>query len=533
MQKYKEYYDLDKFLEVFSQKAKLLEKGPYYSTLKNIEDIISKYRLDKLENMELSLSKLNKIIAEVYGKIIENLNQIILEQREGIYYLLKNYLNASPEINWQEVISKLQRKIPTPQEPKYPSLPPQPEFSWWYGKLFPNKKRKKLEEWNRQCQKIKKEIENLRNEYRQKLALWEKKQKEIANKILNLKNNFQKDNPSAIETYFQWVIEKSPYPWKFQKKFDLFFNQENKTLLVEFVLPKPEDIPQIKEIKYIKTRRKVQIIYFKEKELTKLYERLIYQIALKTIYELFAADTKKHLDSIVFNGKVDTLDRRTGRPIKPCIISVHTKREVFFEINIKSIDPKECFRYLKGIGSSKLHLFTPIPPIMQITKQDDRFTEGYSVIDNINEGYNVAAMDWLDFENLIRELFEKEFCTINGEVKITRASRDRGVDAIVFDPDPIRGGKIVLQAKRYTNNVDVSAVRDLYGTVVNEGATKGILITTSDFGPDAYEFAKDKPITLINGAGLLYLLEKHGYKAYINLEEAKKQIKKEAKKVES
>lgn len=36
---------------------------------------------------------------------------------------------------------------------------------------------------------------------------------------------------------------------------------------------------------------------------------------------------------------------------------------------------------------------------------------------------------------------------------ITQASRDGGVDAIAFDPDPIRGSKIVIQAKRYTNTV--------------------------------------------------------------------------------
>ena len=35
-------------------------------------------------------------------------------------------------------------------------------------------------------------------------------------------------------------------------------------------------------------------------------------------------------------------------------------------------------------------------------------------------------------------------------------------------------GKTVIQAKRYVNTVDVSAVRDLYGTVHNEGASRGI-----------------------------------------------------------
>ena len=143
------------------------------------------------------------------------------------------------------------------------------------------------------------------------------------------------------------------------------------------------------------------------------------------------------------------------------------------------------------------------------------------VASGLDDSVNLAAIDWQDFENLIREIFEKEFSSSGGEVKITQASRDGGVDAIAFDPDPIRGGKIVIQAKRYTNVVGVSAVRDLYGTTMNEGATKGILVTTANYGSDAYEFAKGKPLTLLNGSNLLHLLEKHGHKAKIDLKEAK------------
>jgi restriction system protein len=57
--------------------------------------------------------------------------------------------------------------------------------------------------------------------------------------------------------------------------------------------------------------------------------------------------------------------------------------------------------------------------------------------------------------------------------------------------------------------------------VHNEGATKGILVTISTFGPDAYAFAKDKPITLLSGSELLHLLERHGHSAKIDLREAK------------
>ena len=71
------------------------------------------------------------------------------------------------------------------------------------------------------------------------------------------------------------------------------------------------------------------------------------------------------------------------------------------------------------------------------------------------------------------------------------------------------------------NTVGVSDVRDLWGTVSHEGAMKGILVTTSQFGPDAYSFAKGKPLTLINGSELLHLLSQYGYKFRINLEEAR------------
>ena len=41
----------------------------------------------------------------------------------------------------------------------------------------------------------------------------------------------------------------------------------------------------------------------------------------------------------------------------------------------------------------------------------------------------------------------------------------------------------------------------------------------------SHNFIKDKPISLINGQNLLYLLEKHGYSAKIDISEAKAILK--------
>ena len=92
---------------------------------------------------------------------------------------------------------------------------------------------------------------------------------------------------------------------------------------------------------------------------------------------------------------------------------------------------------------------------------------------------------------------------------MTQASRDGGVDCVAFDNRAIFGGKVIIQAKRYKNTVPVSAVRDLFGSVHNEGASKGILVTTSGFGKASFDFAKDKPLELLSGSNLLYLLKVH------------------------
>ena len=43
----------------------------------------------------------------------------------------------------------------------------------------------------------------------------------------------------------------------------------------------------------------------------------------------------------------------------------------------------------------------------------------------------------------------------------------------------------------------------------NEGASKGILVTTSGYGKSSFDFAAGKPLELLSGTHLLYLLAEH------------------------
>jgi restriction system protein len=328
----------------------------------------------------------------------------------------------------------------------------------------------------------------------------------------------------AMACCFGMVLAATKYPICFPGKWKLDYVGETKVLLVDFSLPNIEDLRRIKAVRGVKARGKMNEVYLADRELKKLYDNTLYQAALLTIHELLRADANEVIQSVVFNGWVRSTDKRTGHEVNACIMSLQVGREEFKSVKLAKVDPKECFRFLKGVAGADLHGLAPVAPLMHMDREDKRFVQGRMVAGQIQEGDNIAAMAWEDFEHLVRELFESYFAQCGGEVKVTRGSRDGGVDAVAFDPDPLRGGKIVIQAKRYTNVVGVSAVRDLYGTLINEGATKGILVTTSYFGADAYEFAKGKPISLLDGGNLLSLLEKYGRKARIDLAEAKRTL---------
>ncbi len=373
-------------------------------------------------------------------------------------------------------------------------------------------------------------------ELKAKQKLWDIEKTKFENaqsthntKIESLKAQYNRKDTTAILEYCEMVLNNSEYPDNFPKEFDLQYNEKNGMLLIDYQLPSIDEIPKINNVRYVKSRDEVEEKTLSQSAHAKLYDTVIYQISLRTLHELFEADLINALTSVNLNGFVTATNPATGHKETNCIISVQAMKETFEAINLEGIvknkSYKECFKSIKGVGSSKLSTMTAVKPLLELNKSDKRFRDHYEVADGLNNDVNIAAMHWEDFEHLVREIFQKEFSGNGGEVKVTQASADGGVDAIAFDPDPIRGGKIVIQAKRYTNVVGVAAVRDLYGTVMNEGATKGILVTTSDFGPDSYDFAKDKPITLLSGSNLLHLLEKHGHNAKIDIKEAKRILK--------
>jgi len=325
-----------------------------------------------------------------------------------------------------------------------------------------------------------------------------------------------KQSEACVKTLAKLILRENRLPDMFKPNFQFSSDKKEEFLQVQFDFPDYKDV----EIE-IDTLRNGDPKYASEAAKKKLVKESLFSMMVWVGHVLGTQLQGKSVQQIGINVHQSWFDPATGQPASGIIASVMGGIDHLASLNIEKVDPIACIRDLKGIVTPSLEKQSPIRPIFEMNTDDKRIVDSKDVDGTLVGGENLAMMPWEDFEHLVAQLFEWEFAKDGAEVKVTQASRDRGVDAILFDPDPIRGGKYVLQAKRYTLTVDVASVRDLYGTVMNEGANRGILITTSSYGPDSYEFAKDKPISLIDGPRLLEMLRKHGKDYKIDLKEAR------------
>lgn len=356
-----------------------------------------------------------------------------------------------------------------------------------------------------------KKITSLREEYDKEKQAFELKIQQRNQETDEFEKAYQSSDPTAIVTYCTMVLERSDYPDDFPQEFRIAYVPDPKELVLEYELPHKSVIPSTIEYKYTKTKDVIEEKPRKSSEIKELYQDIVAAICLRTIHEVFEADQGNKLDVVVFNGFVNEIDPATGKDIRPCLISIRATKDKFQEINLAKVEKKACLRNLGAQVSARPDELMAVKPIVEFDMVDKRFVEESDVLSDLEGRPNLMELTPFEFENLVNNLFDR----IGFDSKTTQSSRDGGVDVVAFDPRPILGGKVVIQAKRYKNVVGVSAVRDLYGTMINEGANKGILVATSHYGKDAYDFAKDKPIELIDGGGLLYLLDQNGVKARI------------------
>ena len=261
--------------------------------------------------------------------------------------ILKATLNVNDAIDWEKLKNREPYSTKEPQQSIYKEfpaepLPDSPQFQptiTLVDKMVKSRFEKKQAEaialfeythmkWAQEVEAIKAENDR---QYKEYVAKWEKwneerlafeaKRQSENEAVEKRKAAYLTGERDAIADYCELVLSNSSYPEEFPKDFDLDYNSETKILVVEYMLPAPENLPHIKEVKYVRSRDDFVEVSLSESEQNRIYDDVLYQVCLRTIHELFEADVIKAVEAVVFNGWVKSIDKATGNETNGCLIS--------------------------------------------------------------------------------------------------------------------------------------------------------------------------------------------------------------------
>ncbi|MFJ7332431.1 restriction endonuclease [Streptomyces sp. NPDC101116] len=331
--------------------------------------------------------------------------------------------------------------------------------------------------------------------------------------VVEVAEGVRRGDPDSVVEYFSAALYASTaWPEGFPRQVAAAYDAAGRQLVLDWELPGYGVVPEAKSVKYMYGQDQFKDTARPVTQRRALYREVLAQSVLLVLHQLFTADEYGVLDSVALNGFVDAHDPATGRRACVFLVTVMAPRAAFTDLHLEQVDPVSCLTdALRGQISGRPDQLTAVRP----SRQPQDVGSPVAAHGGDHEP-NLYDMDPIAFESLVADLFR----AMGMQAVTTQRSNDGGVDVDAMDPTPIRGGKIVVQVKRYRNTVPPTAVRDLYGTVQDVGANKGVLVTTSGFGPGSHTFARGKPLELIPGGELVDLLHRHGLRGRLGDEGA-------------
>lgn len=114
--------------------------------------------------------------------------------------------------------------------------------------------------------------------------------------------------------------------------------------------------------------------------------------------------------------------------------------------------------------------------------------------------YDIDKMDGIQFEHYLSTLFKSQ----GYNVKVTKATGDYGADLVLTKESE----KIVVQAKRYSKNVGISAIQEISASKSYYNATRAWVVSNSFFTKSAIELAQSNNVELLDRKALIDLVLK-------------------------
>ena len=191
--------------------------------------------------------------------------------------------------------------------------------------------------------------------------------------VEELKRGLQARNAEAVAAYFTLVLGRSEYPEGFPDSSEVTYEPASKLLAIDMELPPFNIVPGVGSFKYIKAKDEISESSRSARERRSLYASVIAQTALRTLHEVFSADSASQaVDTVAFNGYVNGIDRGTGQHARPILVSVRASPDILASFDLRHVDPEACLHALHAALSKRPEELAPVEPIFEFNVAEPR-----------------------------------------------------------------------------------------------------------------------------------------------------------------
>lgn len=195
-------------------------------------------------------------------------------------------------------------------------------------------------------------LQRARDQYRQECEEREAEAAKANEALDDLISGLQAGVDAVIQEYVGIVLSNSVYPDAFPVQYDFEFDSELKELMLTAVVPPPSTLPSTRQYRYVKAKDEITATATPKRELKDRYSDAVYQVALRTLHEVFEADRAGHIETIALTMATDAIDPATGRETRARLVAVGADRTSFMTFDLHNIVPEATLQHL-GASLSK------------------------------------------------------------------------------------------------------------------------------------------------------------------------------------
>ena len=163
----------------------------------------------------------------------------------------------------------------------------------------------------------------------------------------------------AVEEYVSIVFSKSPYPPCFPVEHDLEFDGATAELRLRVLVPGPDKVPTTGAYKYQKSADAIVASSLSQKACKDRYIGAVHQVALRSLHEVFVADSRGVIQTISLEVGTETIDPATGRETYVPFVAAGVGRDSFAELDLSNVVPAAALGHLGAAVSKNPYELTP------------------------------------------------------------------------------------------------------------------------------------------------------------------------------